>query len=1501
MGSLDELNMNSKIVLSILIAVLMASSGMVVLFNASASPSQASAQPSFSHSSRISPPKSASLSGNVNSPASSSALDWSVKQAIEKQVLNNVKAERLSMQDVYLPDFMSQSRLVDNHVTLGYPFSPAPMGVADYGLMNQSGTIVTYNYTTPSFMASVTINNLSDLNVINGEPQSVSIQLNAILNNVALFGNSSYNFWTQNVIFFSPRTSTISFIDNVWNFSNPQLTMTVNAINYSSAQANGLGQTTTQLHFGCSLPFSVKMPFTVNVYLNTSLEQGRTTVWYNYSIPQDNVAGTYDEVIFNSTYGQPSTYSAPKPHYFVSGSQLEYPVGLPYDVEISMGGPGGGSNAMISNINATEHLMYMNSTGQYNPVKAAYDAGSQTGETSVGVDVSYSGTTAYLNSGPSLVYGLWNNTYSQTNYKVNFEQPAISEASVHFTGNVTSDFAGHLLYHQTGATGYGSSNNLTNFYLSYNSTDLFIGLQEIVSGNSIVIYMFNNSNSGYGATNMTYYSAWGIGDQVLSMPVNEVFTAYYKTGNVIGTSKLCKITSLDTAAPSAISSSAIGYTIVTNATNDTTEIAIPLNEIHPAYSSSGLLNMSFAAFIIGGTTSGSLNTYVGTGIPYKQVNTYPSSTYPFDIVNYVNTLKPLSSMPFLFVQGNQMFPNSNYTFAQLLLYGWSPSSSFTLPTAEYNFQALLNFYDNVTGIITSSSTTVVMDPNSSMGVYTPILLNGNSDVMKAASSGNGSRDNPYIIYACATQLNPIFGQFNDFTFPVFFGVSLVNTNVSVEILKYHMFFDYAGYWLLDINFLNSVFGTNFPTFNTLSMEVYNSSNVIILNGFFCTWSSFFTFSGFSLYLWNSSNIKVVQNEFFVIGIGMFVYNPLNQKANITIYDNFFLGLNVFCFHSEQYSINQMDQFDSSFLCGQAQIGIYMSSGGNIAYKNTFGTQTPVCSPELSYYTGHKTAYSDLWNNSTTGNLYWNFNGIVPFNESGEIASGYDYHPNSFVTGDDVTFTTGLANSVLSISICGLVATSTGNITFVNSFIVPSTTYEYYAVYTNNSKVVTGHSSFTTPSTLGSLTVNLSRVLLTNTLCFAENGLPSGTTWSVNISGHTYSSSTPILTVQLPDGIYYYNITSVNGYKAMPNSGSVNLTQYDIVSVHYSLVYKLIFNEMGLPSGTNWTVEVNGVNYTSNTSKVLTVANGSTYTYTVMNVSNFMITANSSGKVTISQPTTTVNVVFNETYETTFTEKGLPSGTTWYVNISGMASSGPINTTSYSVYLINGTHDYMIATPDKIYEPSPISSSVNVVGTSQTVNITFSELTYKVTFSETGLPSGTEWFVNLSNGKSYNSTSTTLSFYEPNGTYSYTLGSSNFNYGNTSSLSFTVKGASVSVNVNIPLLTYTVTLSEKGLSAGSTWYINVTGPKNLTLKTTSASINLTGLPNGQYSYTVSSAGYTSRSGNFTVHGNDLSLSVTLSKAPAVTKINYGLVYGLIAVIVATVIVAAVVLVMLSRKK
>ncbi|MEM3036001.1 MAG: hypothetical protein QXS18_04255, partial [Thermoplasmata archaeon] len=51
----------------------------------------------------------------------------------------------------------------------------------------------------------------------------------------------------------------------------------------------------------------------------------------------------------------------------------------------------------------------------------------------------------------------------------------------------------------------------------------------------------------------------------------------------------------------------------------------------------------------------------------------------------------------------------------------------------------------------------------------------------------------------------------------------------------------------------------------------------------------------------------------------------------------------------------------------------------------------------------------------------------------------------------------------------------------------------------------------------------------------------------------------------------------------------------------------------------------------------------------------------------------------------------------------------------------------------------------------------------ITFTESELPSGTTWYVNLSNGQSFSSTTNTITFNEPNGTYSYKVETANKNY------------------------------------------------------------------------------------------------------------------------------------------
>ena len=91
----------------------------------------------------------------------------------------------------------------DGLVTPLYFSSPAPMGVASWGVMNQSGALRGYILNTSSFEGSVTVNSLTPFYIDNDGPYSVSMQLNAILTNVTLFGNSSYVFWNQNVLFYS--------------------------------------------------------------------------------------------------------------------------------------------------------------------------------------------------------------------------------------------------------------------------------------------------------------------------------------------------------------------------------------------------------------------------------------------------------------------------------------------------------------------------------------------------------------------------------------------------------------------------------------------------------------------------------------------------------------------------------------------------------------------------------------------------------------------------------------------------------------------------------------------------------------------------------------------------------------------------------------------------------------------------------------------------------------------------------------------------------------------------------------------------------------------------------------------------------------------------------------------------------------------------------------------------------------------------------------------------
>ncbi|WP_241761834.1 thermopsin [Thermoplasma acidophilum] len=338
----------------------------------------------------------------------SSYVNATQQSQMYSSVMQKLESRGISPKYAYLPDFNAQ-RIVHkgNTVSPTYATTPAPMGIGDIGLKYLNGQTLPYEINFTSTEASVTIDNLSDFYLLNDGPHSVTIQLNSVLTNVSILGNSSYSFWTQNVVFYSARTHQITFIDNVWNFSSPAFNMTTNALH-----GNGI-LVPYVFYYDIGPTFNVTYPFTVDLYLNSTVINGNSAVYFNYSVFTSGkvYSGSYDTVIFNST-GHPG-YRAPQPEYQIDGYGYDATGYLINDAEVMIGGPGGGSTTSIYSINATMHLYYLNSTtGTYQTVPSAFDIAADTGETSEGVAVSWShgpdGYYAKLTAGPSFIYGMWN-------------------------------------------------------------------------------------------------------------------------------------------------------------------------------------------------------------------------------------------------------------------------------------------------------------------------------------------------------------------------------------------------------------------------------------------------------------------------------------------------------------------------------------------------------------------------------------------------------------------------------------------------------------------------------------------------------------------------------------------------------------------------------------------------------------------------------------------------------------------------------------------------------------------------------------------------------------------------------------------------------------------------------------------------------------------------------------------------------------------------------------
>jgi thermopsin len=339
-----------------------------------------------------------------SSPSSHNPLAKSA--ALVAKAIAVAKARGIPSTDMFLPNVHEAPHVSAGVVQPGYVAAPAPMGLGYFGVQSSHGVntgTVTYY---PSIEGAVTLNSVNPLYLASSSPDIFTMQLNTVLTHVTVLGNTSGQYWIQNVPIYFAATHTLGIEDNIWNFSSNGAGMQTGTLHsYSGQIVPGV------FYFDVGPSFNMPTPFTIRLFNNATVLNNRPTIFFNYSITASNgstISGSYDQVEFNSAVNP--IHPAAKPTFQIDGLQTN-PLGLLNDAEIMIGGPGGGSTTTLLGINATMGLWTRaNHSSVYVPVPAGFSFGTDTGETSEGIAEWSAGgpnPLAVLGSGPSLLQPLW--------------------------------------------------------------------------------------------------------------------------------------------------------------------------------------------------------------------------------------------------------------------------------------------------------------------------------------------------------------------------------------------------------------------------------------------------------------------------------------------------------------------------------------------------------------------------------------------------------------------------------------------------------------------------------------------------------------------------------------------------------------------------------------------------------------------------------------------------------------------------------------------------------------------------------------------------------------------------------------------------------------------------------------------------------------------------------------------------------------------------------------
>jgi YVTN family beta-propeller protein len=364
--------------------------------------------------------------------------------------------------------------------------------------------------------------------------------------------------------------------------------------------------------------------------------------------------------------------------------------------------------------------------------------------------------------------------------------------------------------------------------------------------------------------------------------------------------------------------------------------------------------------------------------------------------------------------------------------------------------------------------------------------------------------------------------------------------------------------------------------------------------------------------------------------------------------------------------------------------------------------------------------------------------------------------------------------------------------------------------------------------------------------FVESGLPHASNWSLTLGTNVVESNGSSIVQYLANGSYVYSIGGPPGFLPSPSNGTVTITGVALnVTILFSDEYPVSFVESGLPTGTPWTVTVGTGSAGSSNSTVLVNETNGSYTYRIDRVVGY-IASPDSGTFDVSGAATRVSITFAVApptlYSVRFVESGLTAGTPWGVTLAGSTLNS--STSSIVFTETNGTYGFL-AGPVSGFAPVPRTGNETVAGFDVNQSIAYSQIApseFSITFSESGLSSGSGWSVDLA-GVTLTSITNQVSFSEPNGSYSYSVGVERGFTATPPTGSVQIAGSSKTVPISFTAnstTTYTLTFVAAGLAPGSMWAVTV---GTQTVNSTTARILFTE-PNGSFTFSIAHVpGYT----------------------------------------------------------